>query len=105
MGHDISIIKKKTKDPNYPDLKYVDGLLAKDSVNTLPNATIDAILDHADFVALHSLNAEEIELAHEQLAELLYVGIHMQDVSARLEKEGLEKFQQAFHTILSALES
>ena len=94
-----------TKDPNYPDLKYVDGLLAKDSVNTLPNATIDAILDHADFVALHSLNAEEIELAHEQLAELLYVGIHMQDVSARLEKEGLEKFQQAFHTMLSALES
>jgi len=94
-----------TKDPNYPDLKYVDGLLAKNSVNTLPNVTIDAILDHADFATKHCITAEEIELAHEQLAELLNAGIHMQDVSDKLEKEGVEKFQQAFRSMLTALET
>jgi transaldolase len=92
-----------TKDPNYPDLKYVDGLLASNSVNTLPDATIAAILDHAAFDDKHKLTAEEIELAHEQLAELLFVGIHMQEVSDKLEKEGVEKFQQAFRTMLAAL--
>jgi transaldolase len=94
-----------TKDPSYPDLKYVDGLLAKDSVNTMPDATLNAILEHAEFDSKHELNAEEIELAHEQLAELLYAGIHMQVVSDKLEKEGIEKFQLAFRAMLAALDS
>ena len=92
-----------TKDPGYPDLKYVDGLLAKDSVNTLPGTTVDAILDHAQFDTQHSLNAEDIELAHEQLAELLSSGINMQEVSNKLEKEGLEKFSEAFRSMLNSI--
>lgn len=94
-----------TKDPSYPDLKYVDGLLANNSVNTLPNATIDAILDHAQFENSINLNAEEIEKAHEQLTNLSVAGINLKEVAGKLEKEGVEKFQQAFQTMLAALDS
>jgi transaldolase len=94
-----------TKNPDYPDLKYVHGLLTKDAVNTLPDATIAGILDHGDFDAKTALTPSDIEQAHEQLAALASAGINMQEVSDRLEKEGVEKFQQAFRTMLSALEN
>ncbi len=94
-----------TKDPSYPDLKYVDGLLARNSVNTLPNNTIDAILDHAQFESIHGLTPEEIETAHEDLAKLKVAGIDMQKVSDKLESEGVQKFQKAFRDMLSALAS
>lgn len=93
-----------TKDPSYPDLKYVDGLLTKNSVNTLPNATLEAILDHANFSEAKGLSADDIENAHEDLAKLQSAGVSMQVVSEKLEKEGVEKFQQAFTNMLNALE-
>lgn len=93
-----------TKDPSYPDLKYVDGLLTANSVNTLPNVTVDAILDHASFDDKQTVSPADIESAHEDLALLQANGIDMKDVSDKLEQEGVEKFQQAFRTMLSALE-
>ena len=92
-----------TKNPLYPDLKYVEGLLTKNSVNTLPDATIDAILDHAKFEEAQSISSADIEEAHDQLALLQANGINMVEVSAKLEKEGVEKFQEAFRNMLTAL--
>jgi transaldolase len=92
-----------TKDPSFPDLKYVDGLLAHSTVNTLPNATVEAILDHAKLDDKLPLSAEDIENAHEDLAKLKVSGVDMRTVSEKLEKEGVEKFQQAFKNMLAAL--
>lgn len=94
-----------TKDSSFPDLKYVDGLLAHNTVNTLPNATIDAILDHAQFDDKSLLSPEDIENAHEDLCKLQVAGVDMKAVSEKLEKEGVEKFQQAFRSMLDALKS
>jgi transaldolase len=94
-----------TKNPDYPDLLYVDGLLGRNSVNTLPDATVTAIIDHGAFEDKTSLLAQEIERAHEQLAELKVAGIDMRDVSAKLEQEGVQKFQDAFEAMLSSLDS
>ncbi len=94
-----------TKDPNYPDLKYVSSLLAKNSVNTLPDATVAAINDHGTFEPSQALDAEKIETAHENLAKLQAAGIDMNQVSARLESQGVAKFQEAFKSMLSSLES
>lgn len=94
-----------TKDSSFPDLKYVNGLLARNSVNTLPDITIDAILDHADFLQQRSLNAEDIEIAHESLEALASAGINMQEISSQLEKEGVQKFQDAFSSMLDSIKS
>lgn len=94
-----------TKNPSFSDLKYVNGLLTNNSVNTLPNSTIEAILDHAQFDKEQQLSAELIEQAHEDLAKLHIQGIDMKDVSAKLENEGVEKFQTAFKNMLVALSS
>lgn len=93
-----------TKNPNYPDLKYVHGLLTHNTVNTLPDATIAAIVDHADFGATGAVTAEVIEAAQETLADLKTAGIDMQEVANKLEQEGVEKFKQAFTSMLAALD-
>lgn len=94
-----------TKNPEYPDLMYVDGLLGRNSVNTLPDATVTAIIDHAAFENKTALSAEDIEQAHEQLAELKVAGVDMQDISNKLEQEGVQKFQDAFATMLASLDT
>lgn len=94
-----------TKNPSYPDLLYVEGLLAPHSVNTLPDATIDAIIDHANFSPEQIVTPELIEQAHETLAELTAHGVDMNDVARKLETEGVEKFQKAFSDMLAALDA
>lgn len=93
-----------TKNPDYPDLMYVGGLLAHNTVNTLPDATVNAVIDHGTFTDKTMISAEDIEQAHEQLATLKVAGIDMQDVSDKLEKEGIQKFQDAFTSMLASLE-
>ncbi len=93
-----------TKDPNYSDLKYVNGLLTLDSVNTLPDGTITAIIEHGQFQDIKPVNVEDIEQAHEQLAILAEAGIDMKQVAEKLEMEGVEKFEKAFQTMLAALD-
>ncbi len=92
-----------TKDPSYPDLKYVEGLLTPDSVNTLPDATIAGIIDHAQLDNLSAIDASDIQSAHDQLTMLASCGIDMNAVAEKIEYEGVEKFQKAFETMLSAL--
>jgi transaldolase len=93
-----------TKDPAYPDLKYVSGLLAKHSVNTMPDATIAAILDHGVFSHHDTVTSETIEEAHEVIAHIEAAGVSMADVSKELEDQGVEKFKAAFHSMLTALD-
>ncbi|MGO9455757.1 MAG: transaldolase [Acidimicrobiales bacterium] len=86
-----------TKNPAYPDLLYVDSLIGPDTVNTMPDQTIDALLDHG--TVARTLDADP-QAASGVLAELTDVGIDFTDVSATLEDEGVRSFAKSFDELL-----
>ena len=92
-----------TKDPAYPDTKYVVELVAPDTVNTMPEATILAVADHAE---LHG-NAvrgtyEESRKVFEELADL---GVGYEDVVTVLEEEGVSKFAASWQELLDTIQA
>ncbi len=91
-----------TKDPSYPDTLYVDALIGPDTVNTLPDATLDAFEDHgtlARTVDDHP-DSEDPAAVIEQLAAL---GIDIEVVAAKLETEGVASFAKSFDEVLDTL--
>ena len=91
-----------TKNPAYPDTMYVDELIGPDTVNTLPEATIEAFLDHGHLV--RRVDAD-LDQAHATWTALSEVGIDLDDVGATLEREGVSSFQKSFDELLEALQS
>ncbi|MFV0306594.1 MAG: transaldolase [Desertimonas sp.] len=89
-----------TKNPNYPDTLYVDELIGPDTVNTLPDATLEAFADHGSL--LRRIDAD-VEAAVAVWARLAEVGIDMDDVAARLEREGVASFEKSFDELLDTL--
>ena len=89
-----------TKDPSYPELLYVDNLIGPDTVNTVPPATLDAIMDHADVAMRVEDGAVEAKKTMEDLAA---AGINIDEVMARLLEEGVEKFEQSFDSLFEKL--
>ena len=90
-----------TKNPAFPDVYYVEALLAPGTVNTLPPETLEAYRDHGDpEVRIH----DDLDGAHRRLAELGELGIDFQDVLEELEKEGVEKFSKSYHELLDTIE-
>lgn len=90
------------KDPSYSDTMYVDELVASRTVNTMPLATLRAVADHGNPGSAFS-RRDVFESKHvlEALAE---VGIDYDDVTATIEREGLEKFAASFEEITTLLE-
>jgi transaldolase len=91
-----------TKNPLYPDTLYVDNLIGPDTVNTLPEQTIEAFEDHG---ALERTIDIGIERARQVMLELAGLGVDMADVSRVLEEEGVASFAKSFDELVSALES
>ena len=90
-----------TKNPDFPDIYYVEALLAPGTVNTLPPETLEAYRDHGDpEVRIH----EDVEGAHHRLAELGELGIDFHVVLEELEKEGVDKFSKSYHELLDTIE-
>jgi transaldolase len=89
-----------TKNPAYPDLLYVDTLIGPDTVNTMPDQTIDALLDHG--TVARTLDADP-GAAAATLAELAAAGIDMADVAATLEDQGVRSFAASFDELLGSL--
>lgn len=89
-----------TKNSAYPDTLYVDTLIGPHTVNTLPDATITAFADHG---TLARTIDDEVELAEERWEALTAVGIDLDDVAAKLERDGVASFQQSFDDLLAAL--
>ena len=89
------------KDPNYPDTLYVDDLIAPDTVNTMPEATMNAVYDHGviegDTVRGHYADAQRV------LDQLKAVGVDYDDVVATLENEGVEKFEDSWNQLIEAI--
>ncbi len=91
-----------TKNPEYPDTIYVDELIGPDTVNTMPEATIEAFADHGTLA--RRVDAD-VDKADEVWARLAEVGVDMTDVAEQLEREGVSSFQKSFDELLSALEA
>lgn len=89
-----------TKNPSYPDTLYVDTLIGPDTVNTLPDQTLEAFDDHG--TVARTVDAASAE-AHATWSRLSGVGVDMGDVAAKLEAEGVASFQASFRELLAAL--
>lgn len=89
-----------TKNPEYPDVLYVDELIGPDTVNTVPEATLDAYLDHGAV-------ARTIDSDHPETLRILQAfkqaGISLDDVAQQLELEGLAAFEASFDEVIAAL--
>ncbi len=90
-----------TKNPNYRDVLYVEELIGKDTVNTIPPATFDAFRDHGK---LRPSLTENIEAAQETMDSLPKAGISMKEVTDKLTKDGVKLFADAFDQLLAAVE-
>ena len=91
-----------TKNPEYRDVIYVEELVGPDTVNTMPRATVEAVLDHGEIRA--SLE-EDVDGARKVLDDLKAAGIDYDDVVETLEKEGVKKFADSFKELFSDIES
>ena len=89
-----------TKNPSYPDLLYVDSLIGPYTVNTLPDATIDAFLDHGRVARTVDLGVSEAERVITAVGD---VGVDLGDVARTLEEEGVAAFTKSFDELLQAL--
>ena len=89
-----------TKNPSFPDTLYVDQLIGPDTVNTLPDATIEAFADHGTAARTIDEDVAHAELTWRRLEE---VGVDMDDVAAKLERDGVASFQKSFDDLLNAL--
>jgi transaldolase/glucose-6-phosphate isomerase len=91
-----------TKDPSYPDTLYVDELIGRDTVNTMPPATVDAFRDHGHAKA--SLEAD-LDAAHDHMETLEAVGISMKKVTDDLVTQAVKLFAEPFDKLLSAVDA
>ncbi|HQH27466.1 MAG TPA: transaldolase, partial [Oligoflexia bacterium] len=78
-----------TKNPNYRDVLYVEELIGPDTVNTLPQNTLEAFIDHGVLAETLTKNTGEAELTAAQLTEL---GLNLEELMKRLQDDGVEKF-------------
>ena len=90
-----------TKNPRYRDVRYVEELIGRDTVNTITPATLDAFRDHG---RLRASLEEHIDDARARLAALDRVGISLTDVTDRLLEDGVTLFCRAFDTLLAAID-
>lgn len=90
-----------TKNPEESDVKYVEALIGRDTVNTLPMETLEAYRDHGE---PESRLEDEIEDAQTTLDQLSETGIDLEAATSRLEKEGVKKFEDGYDGLLEALD-
>jgi transaldolase len=87
------------KDPAYADTLYVDTLVAPHTVNTMPQSTLDAFLDHGT-VKSDTITAQ-MESASKTLAALSALGISLEAITDALEADGVKKFEDAWISLLA----
>ena len=90
-----------TKNPEYRDVIYVEELIGRDTVNTMPAETIKAFQDHGEVRG--DTVAEKVDDAHMLFADIAKVGIDYDDVTETLELEGVQKFADSFAELLEGV--
>jgi transaldolase len=91
-----------TKDPRYPDVYYVEALVAPETVNTLPPETLTAYRDHGEPAVRID---EAMALAPGELAGLHDAGVDLPSITRELEDDGVAKFAASYAAVLSGIEA
>ena len=89
-----------TKNPSYPDTLYVDQLIGPNTVNTLPDGTLAAFIDHGNLARTIDASFGE---ASEVLDAVEGLGIDLSNVAEKLEREGVQSFENSFENLLDTL--
>jgi len=90
------------KNPQYSDVKYVEALIGRDTVDTAPVETLDAYRDHGEPQARIE---QDVVTARSVLERLAGLGISIDKMTQQLEDEGVQKFSKAFDKLMEALET
>ena len=90
-----------TKNPNYSDCLYIEELIGKDTVNTIPPATWDAFRDHGK---LRESLTENLDEARQTLKNLEKVGISLKDATDKLLVDAVQLFVEPFDKMIAAVE-
>ncbi len=90
-----------TKNPNYPDLMYVEPVIGPDTINTMPPQTLAALLDHGNVVP--DTIEQGLDEARATMSALQNAGISLYDVTHELLVEGLASFSDSFAALLGAI--
>lgn len=91
-----------TKNPEYSDTRYVNGLVADYTVNTLPEDTLNAVADHGEIT--DSRIPDSYSMDDDHLDDLARAGINYAEVVTTLEDEGLDKFVDAWNELLTKIQ-
>jgi transaldolase len=90
------------KDPRYPDTLYIDSLIGPDTVNTMPEQTLQDFEDHGKLGRTIDADFDGARRVIDKLAE---VGVDLDDVTRVLEEEGVAAFTKSYDELLASLES
>jgi transaldolase len=91
-----------TKNPAYRDVLYVEELIGPETVNTMPEETIEAFQDHGEVALTLEADLDEAKRVFERVAE---AGVDYDDVVATLEREGVDKFADSFKELLDGVQA
>jgi transaldolase len=89
-----------TKNPEYRDVLYVEELIGPETVNTMPEETIEAFQDHGDVAPTLT---QDVDAARKLFDDLRDAGIDYGDVTDTLEREGVQKFSDSFEELLDGI--
>ncbi len=90
-----------TKDPRYSDIKYITELIAADTVNTVPDKTLEAVLDHG---IAKAVMPGDVAVAQRTIEQLRLEGIDIGIVCNQLLEEGLAAFEKSFEELTACIE-
>jgi transaldolase len=91
------------KNPAYPATLYVTELVAPGIVNTMPEATLDAVAQ-GEPVTADTITCK-LDHARATIAQLAQLGVHLDEVTTQLEAEGVTKFEQAWAQLLATVDT
>ncbi|MGD8403725.1 MAG: transaldolase [Anaerolineales bacterium] len=89
-----------TKNPDYSDVMYVNGLIGPNTVNTIPPKTLEAFMDHGRVA--RTLD-EDVDVARVQLEQLEKLGVNLDDVTRDLLDEGVDKFVKPYDKLIETI--
>jgi transaldolase len=91
-----------TKNPEYRDVMYVEELIGPETVNTMPEETIQAFQDHG---RVEPTLTKDVQAARKLLDDLAAAGVGYDDVTETLEREGVQKFSDSFDELLDGIKA
>ena len=89
-----------TKNPRYGDVRYIEGLIGPETINTVPPETLQLFEEHGVVRRTLVPNADDARALLKQVAD---AGVDFDDVTQTLEDEGIEKFDASYRKLLGVI--